>query len=52
MLLRDHASSIELRPLRYQFPTAVGSQYDDNWLVVTGWLRRLRAAGPSPTRAC
>lgn len=32
--LSDHATSIELRPLRYQFPTARGNRYDDNWLVI------------------
>ncbi|UUU23900.1 WapI family immunity protein [Streptomyces sp. DSM 40750] len=36
MLLRDQASSIELRPLSYQFSAARGDVYDDNWLVVTG----------------
>lgn len=36
MLLNDGASSVELRPLRYQFATAQGNRYDDNWLVVAG----------------
>ncbi|MER8072694.1 hypothetical protein ABTZ59_30885 [Streptomyces sp. NPDC094034] len=36
MLLSDHASSVELRPLRYQFPEVRGESYDDNWLVVGG----------------
>ncbi|MFB7592812.1 hypothetical protein [Streptomyces sp. NPDC056169] len=29
-------SSVELCPLRYQFPAAPGNPYDDNWLVVGG----------------
>ncbi len=32
----DHANSVELRPLRYQFATARGNRYDDNWLVIGG----------------
>ncbi|MFF8592096.1 hypothetical protein ACF061_11725 [Streptomyces sp. NPDC015220] len=36
MLLSDHASSVELRLLRYQFPEVRGDSYDDNWLVVAG----------------
>ncbi|MFB0628104.1 hypothetical protein [Streptomyces sp. AB3(2024)] len=36
MLLSDHASSVELRPLRYQFPRAGANPYDDNWLVIGG----------------
>ncbi|MFD0567345.1 hypothetical protein ACFQ2M_39355 [Kitasatospora saccharophila] len=36
MLLNDHLSSVELRPLRYQFPVARGDEYDDNWLVIGG----------------
>ncbi|MFD6966928.1 hypothetical protein [Streptomyces sp. NPDC059949] len=36
MRLSDHASSVELRPLRYQFPTVRGDSYDDNWLVIGG----------------
>jgi len=36
MLLSDHASSVELCPLRYQFATAQGDSYDDNWLVIGG----------------
>ncbi|MGW4034408.1 WapI family immunity protein [Streptomyces sp. NPDC004838] len=36
MLLSDHASSVELRLLRYQFPEVRGDSYDDNWLVVGG----------------
>ncbi|MGW3376636.1 WapI family immunity protein [Streptomyces hydrogenans] len=39
MLLSDHASSVELRPLRYQFPSAPGDPYDDNWLVIGGKVR-------------
>ena len=35
MLLNDHDHSVELRPVRYQFP-ARGDRYDDNWLVVEG----------------
>jgi hypothetical protein len=34
--LNDHASSVELRPLRYQFATTRGNRYDDNWLVIGG----------------
>ncbi|MEU5764517.1 hypothetical protein ABZ782_01165 [Streptomyces asoensis] len=34
MLLSDHASSVELRLLGYQFPDTRGDAYDDNWLVV------------------
>ncbi|MBT2508591.1 hypothetical protein J7I98_22415 [Streptomyces sp. ISL-98] len=36
MRLSDHASSVELRPLRYQFPAVRGDSYDDNWLVIGG----------------
>ncbi|WP_370129306.1 hypothetical protein [Streptacidiphilus sp. EB103A] len=36
MLLSDHASSVELCPLRYQFATVRGDSYDDNWLVIGG----------------
>ncbi|MBK3562196.1 hypothetical protein [Streptomyces sp. MBT62] len=34
MHLSDHATSVELRPLRYQFPKVRGNRYDDNWLVI------------------
>ncbi|WP_344441514.1 WapI family immunity protein [Kitasatospora nipponensis] len=36
MLLSDHASSVELRPLRYQFSALRGDSYEDNWLVIGG----------------
>ncbi|MFJ9110773.1 hypothetical protein [Streptomyces sp. NPDC102283] len=36
MLLNDLASSVGLRPVRYQFATARGESYDDNWLVIDG----------------
>ncbi|MFF2525157.1 WapI family immunity protein [Streptomyces liangshanensis] len=36
MLLADQASSVELRPLRYQFSAVRGDSYDDNWLVICG----------------
>lgn len=36
MLLSDHASSVELRLLRYPFSEVRGDSYDDNWLVVGG----------------
>jgi hypothetical protein len=36
VLLNDHASSVELCPLRYQFATVRGDSYDDNWLVIGG----------------
>ncbi|MEV7863689.1 hypothetical protein AB0O86_34080 [Streptomyces hirsutus] len=36
MLLSDHANSVELRPLSYQFPVVQGDSYDDNWLVISG----------------
>ncbi|MER7767085.1 hypothetical protein [Kitasatospora sp. NPDC096140] len=36
MLLARHGTSVELRPLRYQFPATSGDPYDDNWLVVEG----------------
>ncbi|MDX3533013.1 hypothetical protein PV721_01215 [Streptomyces sp. MB09-01] len=36
MFLSDHANSVELRPLRYQFATVRGNRYDDNWLVIGG----------------
>lgn len=36
MILSDHASRVELRPLRYQFSEIRGDEYDDNWLVITG----------------
>lgn len=38
VLLSDHANSVELRPLRYQFPLVGGCSYDDNWLVISGAL--------------
>ncbi|WP_455712498.1 WapI family immunity protein [Streptomyces goshikiensis] len=34
MLLGDHANSVELCPLRYQFSEVRGDSNDDNWLVV------------------
>ncbi|MGX9889249.1 WapI family immunity protein [Streptomyces sp. NPDC002276] len=34
MHLSDHATSVELRPLRYQFPKVRGNRYDDNWLII------------------
>ena len=40
----DIGLTVDLRPLRYQFPTAGGDTYDDNWLVIGG--------GPSPIPAC
>ncbi|WEV27121.1 hypothetical protein OYE22_19405 [Streptomyces sp. 71268] len=39
MLLGDQASSVELRPLRYQFSAVRGDSYDDNWLVIGGEVR-------------
>lgn len=36
MLLNDPASSVDLRPVRYQFATVLGDSYDDNWLVIDG----------------
>ncbi len=36
VLLSDHTSSVELHPLRYQFPATPGDPYDDNWLVIGG----------------
>ncbi|RKE22176.1 hypothetical protein [Streptomyces sp. TLI_171] len=36
MQLSDHQSSVELRPLRYEFAEARGEVHDDNWLVVAG----------------
>ncbi|MCX4789987.1 hypothetical protein OG369_28550 [Streptomyces sp. NBC_01221] len=36
MLLNDHVSSVELRPVRYQFSAVRGDSYDDNWLVIEG----------------
>ncbi|OKI54640.1 WapI family immunity protein [Streptomyces sp. MJM1172] len=36
MLLNDLSSSVDIRPVRYQFATAPGDSYDDNWLVVAG----------------
>lgn len=32
--LSDHATSVELRPLRYRFAAPRGDRYDDNWLVI------------------
>ncbi|MDT3445689.1 hypothetical protein QOZ89_39785 [Pseudofrankia sp. BMG5.37] len=34
--MSDHASSVELCLLRYQFSEVRGDPYDDNWLVVGG----------------
>ncbi|MFD9411643.1 hypothetical protein ACFWBN_32120 [Streptomyces sp. NPDC059989] len=36
MLLSDHANSVELHPLRYQFPLVGANSYDNNWLVIGG----------------
>jgi hypothetical protein len=36
VLLRDRASSVELCPLRYQFPEVRGDSHNDNWLFVGG----------------
>ncbi|MGC9441999.1 WapI family immunity protein [Streptomyces sp. WG5] len=36
MLLNDPASSVDLRPVRYQFATVRGDSFDDNWLVIEG----------------
>ncbi|MET9131806.1 WapI family immunity protein [Streptomyces antibioticus] len=36
MRLSDHANTVDLRPLRYQFPTVGGDPYDDNWLIIGG----------------
>ncbi|WP_119732036.1 WapI family immunity protein [Thermomonospora amylolytica] len=36
MLLSDHASRVELHPLRYEFSAVRGDRYDDNWLVIGG----------------
>jgi hypothetical protein len=36
VLLSDHASSVELWPVGYQFPAAGDNSYDDNWLVIGG----------------
>jgi hypothetical protein len=36
VLLSDHATSVELGPLRYEFPVVRGDVHDDNWLVITG----------------
>ncbi|MFE9796048.1 hypothetical protein ACFYRL_30430 [Streptomyces goshikiensis] len=36
MLLNDLSSSVDLRPVRYQFATVRGDAYDDNWLVIAG----------------
>ncbi|MFE0458872.1 hypothetical protein ACFW1A_06370 [Kitasatospora sp. NPDC058965] len=39
MLLASHGSSVELRPLRFQFSHPTGSSWDDNWLVIEGRVR-------------
>ncbi|TDC24711.1 hypothetical protein E1265_08875 [Streptomyces sp. 8K308] len=36
MLIADERHRLELRPVGYQFPAAVGDHFDDNWLVVAG----------------
>ncbi|GAA0274853.1 hypothetical protein GCM10010302_10590 [Streptomyces polychromogenes] len=36
MLLNDLSSSVDLRPVGYQFATVRGDSYDDNWLVIDG----------------
>ncbi|MFF0041649.1 hypothetical protein ACFYRG_36405 [Streptomyces mirabilis] len=36
MLPNDLSSSVDLRPVRYQFATVRGDSYDDNWLVIEG----------------
>lgn len=36
MLLKDLSSSVDLRPVRYQFSTVRADSYDDNWLVIDG----------------
>ncbi|MGW2898951.1 WapI family immunity protein [Streptomyces sp. NPDC001212] len=39
MQLSDHTNTVDLRPLRYQFPTVSGDAYDDDWLVISGSVR-------------
>ncbi|MFJ5901670.1 hypothetical protein ACIQFZ_41445 [Streptomyces sp. NPDC093064] len=39
MQLSDHTNTVDLRPLRYQFPTVSGDAYDDNWLVISVSVR-------------
>jgi hypothetical protein len=36
VLLNDLTSSVDLRPVRYQFATVQGDSYDDNWLIIDG----------------
>jgi hypothetical protein len=36
VLLNDFTSSVDLRPVRYQFAAVQGDSYDDNWLVIDG----------------
>ncbi|MFF3074039.1 hypothetical protein [Kitasatospora sp. NPDC057936] len=36
MLLEDSSHRLDLRPRSYQFGTARGEGYDDNWLVIAG----------------
>jgi hypothetical protein len=44
VLLSDHANSVELRPLRYQFAAVRGDRYDDNWLVIGGTVTTLEGS--------
>ncbi|WP_418959595.1 hypothetical protein [Streptomyces tritici] len=36
MRLSDGTNSVDLRPLRYQFPVVCGNPWDDNWLIIGG----------------
>ncbi|MEV7025438.1 hypothetical protein [Kitasatospora sp. NPDC093558] len=36
MLLEDPSHRLDLRPRSYQFGTARGESFDDNWLVIAG----------------
>ncbi|GAA4881905.1 WapI family immunity protein [Kitasatospora terrestris] len=36
MILADDAHYLQLSPVRYQFPTPMGNEFDDNWLIVRG----------------
>ncbi|WP_433544207.1 WapI family immunity protein (plasmid) [Streptomyces sp. CA-294286] len=44
MLLSDPASSVGLRPVRYQFATPRGDAYDDNWLVIEGTVTTVQGS--------
>lgn len=52
VLLSGRGSSVDLRPLQYQFPAMLGEQFDDNWLVIGGEIATALAPDHLPIRLC